>query len=156
MPYLGPLVSIGWSGLKTSINPKWAAVKDQRLPKNTTTARSMLSIHEFARRKITYKREASGDTWQKPMDTMALGSGDCEDICLVERALLLNAGYKDEDIELMIVRDLVTREDHALLWVNHHYLDNRTPQVLHVSQFKDYLPVSGHRAGQSYLYGRIV
>lgn len=151
----GPLVSIGWGAIKAPLNPKWAAVKDARLPKSTTTARSMLSVHTFVRGAIRYKREV-GDNWQKPADTLALGTGDCEDICLVERALLLNAGYKDEDIELMIVRDLVTREDHALLWVNQHYLDNRTPQVLHVSQFKDYLPVSGHRAGQSYLYGRTV
>lgn len=152
----GPLVSIGWGAVETSLNPKWAAVKDIRVPKNTTTARSMLSVHSFARGAINYRREIDGDNWQKPADTLALGNGDCEDICIVERALLLNAGYKDEDIELMIVRDLVTREDHALLWVNQHYLDNRTPQVLHVSQFKDYRPIMGHRAGHSYLYGRVV
>lgn len=151
----GPLVSIGWGAITTAPYPKWVAVKDLRLPKGVTTARSMADVHSFARSKISYRREV-GDTWQKPADTLALGHGDCEDICLVERALLLNAGYRDEDIELMIVLDLITKEWHALLWVKEHYLDNRTDKVLHVSQFKDYRPVTGHRNGHSYLYGRIV
>lgn len=152
---VGPLVSLGWGAVKTSPYPKWLAVKDVRVPVATSKAKNMPDIHAFARKHIAYKAEA-GDVWQKPLDTLAIGAGDCEDICLVERALLLNAGYKDEDIELMIVWDRVTRQWHALLWVKEHYLDNRTDKVLHVSQFKDYQPVMGHRAGHSYIYGRIV
>jgi predicted transglutaminase-like cysteine proteinase len=152
----GPLVSIGWSSIKTMTNPKWLAVMDERLPKSTSEARSMQGVHDFARSHISYRRDPAGtDSWQKPAETMRLGLGDCEDICIVERCLLLNAGYKAENIELMVVRDLVTREYHALLWVNQHYLDNRARMVLHVSQFKDYLPVYGHRHDGTYLYGRI-
>lgn len=153
----GPLVSVGWSALKTSPNPKWLAVKDLRLPKTTSEARTMAGIHAFALKRIRYQREPLGrDSWQKPADTLALGHGDCEDYGIVERALALNAGYRDEDIELMIVHDLVTHQVHSLLWIKEHYLDIRTAQVLHVSQFKDYQPITGHRAGNSYMYGRIV
>ena len=154
MPYLGPLVSIGWSALKVAPNPKWLSVKDDRLPKATTRAKTMPGVHAFARQAIHYRPDVD-DFWQRPADTMRLGHGDCEDICIVERALLINAGYRDEDIELMVVRDLITREDHALLWVKEHYLDNRTAQVLHVSQFKDYRPITGHRQGDSFIYGKI-
>jgi predicted transglutaminase-like cysteine proteinase len=116
----------------------------------------MQGVHAFARKKIIYRREPEArDIWQKPADTLATGHGDCEDICIVERCLLLNAGYRDSDIELMVVQDLVTRETHALLWVKEHYLDNRYAGVLHVSQFKDYRPITGHRAGESFLYGKV-
>lgn len=154
---MGPLESIGWRGLEIAPNPKWLAVKDLRVPKEVTTARGMGDIHLFVRGHIKYQKEALGsDSWQKPADTLALGLGDCEDFCILERALLLNAGYRNSRIELMVVKDILTREDHALLWVDEHYLDNRTAQVLHVSQFKDYRPITGHRADKSYLYGRIV
>lgn len=152
-PY-SPLASIGWGVVKASPDPKWLAVKDERLPKNTTDAKSMQAVHDFARRSISYRKDI-GDEWKGPARTLKDGFGDCEDICILERALLLNAGYRQEDTELMIVRDLITREDHALLWVKEHYLDNRTAQVLHVSQFKDYRPIMGHRAGLSYVYGRV-
>ena len=153
----GPLVSVGWSAVKTATNPKWLAVKDLRLPKSTSEARSMAGVHSFAMKKIRYTAEPPDrDNWQKPADTLAMGTGDCEDYGIVERCLLINAGYRDEDIELMIVRDLLWQRHHALLWVKEHFLDIRTPLVLHVSQFKDYRPISGHRASGSYLYGRIV
>lgn len=153
----GPLVSVGWSAIRTAPNPKWLSVKDLRLPKSTSEARTMAGIHAFALKKIRYVREPLGrDSWQKPADTMALATGDCEDYGIVERCLALNAGYRDEDIELMVVHDLIAQQAHALLWIKEHYLDIRTPQVLHVSQFKDYRPISGHRAGDSFVYGRIV
>lgn len=156
----GPLVSVGWSAIRVAANPKWLAIKDLRLPKGTSEARTMAGIHAFALKKIRYKRELLGqDVWQKPADTMALGTGDCEDIGIVERALAINAGYRDIDIELMIVHDLQAHQAHSLLWIKEHYLDIFTNQVLHVSQFRpdrDYRPIAGHRASESFIYGRIV
>lgn len=151
---MGPLLSLGWKALPTRPYPKWLAVKDARVRADLAPGRTIDDIHSFARSHIDYCRE-SGDDWQEPAETLALGTGDCEDICLLERALLLNLGYPDDDIELMIVRDLVTREDHALLFVGDHYLDNRIAAPLPATQFKDYRPITGHRAGASYLYGRV-
>lgn len=144
---------LDWTTVRVTDFPQWVAVKDLRLPPGTCPARSMQGVHDWARSHIRYQRDAV-DEWSKPGDTLARGYGDCEDICIVERALLLNAGYRDRDIEMMVCRDLVTHEDHAVLWVKQHYCDNRSAAVLHVSQFKDYWPVYGHKGDGSYVYAR--
>lgn len=147
----------GWTGIKYSaVSPKWLAVKDERVQYNPACS-NMPSTHKWVRGNIQYKAEiALKDMWQKPSETLQCRSGDCEDICILERALLIAAGYLNSDIEMLIVWDLLTREYHALLFVKDHFLDNRVQGVLHVSQFRDYRPFMGYRGNQAFLYGRTI
>jgi predicted transglutaminase-like cysteine proteinase len=75
------------------------------------------------------KQWGSLDRWSTPLETLSTGYGDCEDYAIAKFVALKQAGLADEDVRLILVRDLVVNEDHAVVaarlgskWV---ILDNR-------------------------------
>ena len=69
------------------------------------------------------------DRWSAPLVTMATGLGDCEDYAIAKYVALTEAGLAPDDVKLVIVRDPVIGEDHAVvtarldgIWI---VLDNR-------------------------------
>jgi predicted transglutaminase-like cysteine proteinase len=69
------------------------------------------------------------DRWSAPLVTLANGRGDCEDYAIAKYAALREAGVPEQDVRLVIVRDLTSGEDHAVTaarvdgkWI---VLDNR-------------------------------
>ena len=85
------------------------------------------------------------DRWAPPLDALARGAGDCEDYAIAKYAALRAAGIGEDDLRLLIVRDVRSREDHAVLtarldgrWL---VLDNRRLLLLEDSQLPDYVPL---------------
>lgn len=128
----------GWGSLKAPPYAKWEAVKDKTLPPIDGVF-DPATAHRFVREKITYRPEGLDD-WSEPALTLKRGYGDCEDFCLLERALLLAAGWKPP-IYLLIAHDLLARLDHALLVTQGEILDCRTPRLIPVASFADYRPI---------------
>jgi len=69
------------------------------------------------------------DRWSAPLATFTTGRGDCEDYAIAKYVALLEAGVAEDDLRLVIVRDLAVGEDHAIVaarldgaWIT---LDNR-------------------------------
>jgi predicted transglutaminase-like cysteine proteinase len=69
------------------------------------------------------------DLWSAPLITLSSGRGDCEDYAIAKYVALREAGLADDDVRLVIVRNLTTGEDHAVVaarldgnWI---VLDNR-------------------------------
>lgn len=69
------------------------------------------------------------DRWSAPLETLSTGRGDCEDYAIAKYVALREAGTADDDVRLVIVRDLAIGEDHAVVaarlggrWI---VLDNR-------------------------------
>jgi predicted transglutaminase-like cysteine proteinase len=69
------------------------------------------------------------DRWSAPLATLTTGRGDCEDYAIAKYVALRVAGVAEEDVRLVIVRDLAVGEDHAVVsarldggWI---ILDNR-------------------------------
>jgi predicted transglutaminase-like cysteine proteinase len=69
------------------------------------------------------------DRWSAPLVTLTTGRGDCEDYAIAKYVALRAAGVADDDVRLVIVRNLTVNEDHAVVaarldgsWV---MLDNR-------------------------------
>jgi predicted transglutaminase-like cysteine proteinase len=69
------------------------------------------------------------DRWSAPLETLATGRGDCEDYAIAKYVALREAGMADSELRLIIVRDLKSGSDHAIVaarvdgnWV---MLDNR-------------------------------
>jgi predicted transglutaminase-like cysteine proteinase len=69
------------------------------------------------------------DHWSPPLETLSTGRGDCEDYAIVKYVALLNAGFSEKDIKLVILHNLAHNEDHAVValrvddeWI---VLDNR-------------------------------
>jgi predicted transglutaminase-like cysteine proteinase len=67
------------------------------------------------------------DRWSAPLETFTTRRGDCEDYAIAKYVALKQAG--DEDLRLIIVRDLVVSENHAVVaarWGGRWFiLDNR-------------------------------
>ena len=85
------------------------------------------------------------DRWAAPLDALARGAGDCEDYAIAKYAALRVAGIGEEDLRLVVVRDVKLREDHALLAVRLDgrwlVLDNRRLLMLEDSQLPNYVPL---------------
>jgi predicted transglutaminase-like cysteine proteinase len=69
------------------------------------------------------------DRWSAPLATLTSGRGDCQDYAIAKYVALREAGVAENDVRLVIVRDLANGEDHAIVaaradekWI---VLDNR-------------------------------
>jgi predicted transglutaminase-like cysteine proteinase len=70
------------------------------------------------------------DRWSEPLETLDSNSGDCEDYAIVKYAALLAAGLPKDAVKVVILRNRLPNEDHAVVavLVDHQWLilDNRT------------------------------
>ena len=98
-----------------------------------------------------------GDRWMAPAETLARGRGDCEDYALAKRAMLRAAGVADNDLYLVVVKDLTRRADHAVLVVRAAgrflVLDNGTDRIVDSATVRDYRPIFTFTAGRTFTHG---
>jgi predicted transglutaminase-like cysteine proteinase len=55
------------------------------------------------------------DHWSPPFETMQTHRGDCEDYAIVKYVALLQAGLSPDDVKIVILRNLLPKEDHAVV-----------------------------------------
>jgi predicted transglutaminase-like cysteine proteinase len=55
------------------------------------------------------------DHWSAPFETLRSGRGDCEDYAIVKYLALLEAGLSRDDVKIVILRNLLPDEDHAVV-----------------------------------------
>src|SRR5712664_4119167 len=75
------------------------------------------------RRRCTRKREVLSesrmreicDVWSPPLATLAKGAGDCEDYAIAKFVALQEAGVSADDLRIVILRDNIRDEDHAVV-----------------------------------------
>jgi predicted transglutaminase-like cysteine proteinase len=84
------------------------------------------------------------DVWSSPLATFAQGAGDCEDYAIAKFVALRVAGIAAEDLRLVIMRDTIRQEDHAVVaarldgrWL---MLDNRHMAMVEDAQIRNYRP----------------
>jgi predicted transglutaminase-like cysteine proteinase len=85
------------------------------------------------------------DRWTSPLATLTSGRGDCEDYAIAKYVALLEAGVAESDVRLIIVRDIATGDDHAVVaarvdekWI---ILDNRRLTLLEDVAMPHVLPL---------------
>ena len=70
------------------------------------------------------------DHWSAPFETLQSGRGDCEDYAIVKYLALLEAGISEDNVRIVILKNVFPNEDHAVLAVSVDnewlILDNRT------------------------------
>ena len=85
------------------------------------------------------------DVWSSPLVTFANGAGDCEDYAIAKFVALRQAGISAEDIRIVIMRDTVRGEDHAVAAVrldgNWLTLDNRRMAMVEDAHVRNYRPL---------------
>src|SRR4051794_15752791 len=84
------------------------------------------------------------DVWSPPLATLARGAGDCEDYAIAKFVALRLAGVAAADLRLVILRDTMRHEDHAVVaarldgrWLT---LDNRHMVMVEDTQLRNHLP----------------
>src|ERR1700704_3123933 len=80
------------------------------------------------------------DVWSSPLITFTSGAGDCEDYAIAKFVALRHAGISPDDLRIVIMRDTIRGEDHAVAAarLDGHWLmlDNRRMAMIddaHVS-----------------------
>jgi len=85
------------------------------------------------------------DVWSTPLVTFAHGAGDCEDYAIAKFVALRMAGISPDDLRLVIMHDIVHREDHAVAAVrlDGHWLtlDNRRMAMVEDADIRNYRPL---------------
>ena len=85
------------------------------------------------------------DVWSSPLDTFATGAGDCEDYAIAKFAALRMAGVSSEDIRIVVLRDLIRGEDHAVVLarLDGHWLtlDNRRMAMIEDIDIRNHRPL---------------
>lgn len=155
---------------KTGFDSDWQRVGTEAVPAKTRAAigarapgslATVKRVNRWVNSKIRYveDRELFGrnDYWAGAAVTMALRSGDCEDIALTKMQILAAMGFERDDMFLTIARDNVRRADHALLVVRMDgrfiVLDNATDKILDGAYSHDYTPVLSFSTGGTWIHG---
>ncbi len=83
------------------------------------------------------------DVWTSPLVTLTRG-GDCEDYAIAKFVALRRAGMAPDDLRIVIMRDTVRGEDHAVAAarLDGHWLtlDNRRMAMVEDSGIRNYRP----------------
>lgn len=85
------------------------------------------------------------DRWSAPLETLTAGRGDSEEYAIAKYVALRAAGIAEDDIRLVIVRDLAVNEDRAIVvarldgsWI---VLDNRWLALAEDFQMRHVIPL---------------
>jgi predicted transglutaminase-like cysteine proteinase len=85
------------------------------------------------------------DVWTSPLVTFSHGAGDCEDYAIAKFVALHQAGISAEDLRIVIIRDTIRGEDHAVAAarLDGHWLalDNRRMAMVEDDNLKNYRPL---------------
>lgn len=85
------------------------------------------------------------DHWAAPLATLASGAGDCEDYAIAKLVALRETGVAQSDLRLVIVRDHLFNEDHAVLAARFEgrwrILDNRRLAMVEDTQMRQTEPL---------------
>ena len=85
------------------------------------------------------------DVWSSPLATLARGAGDCEDYAIAKFIALQRAGISPDDLRIVIMRDTIRGEDHAVAAarLDGHWLtlDNRRMAMVEDAQVRNYRPL---------------
>jgi predicted transglutaminase-like cysteine proteinase len=84
------------------------------------------------------------DVWTSPLATLARGGGDCEDYAIAKYVALRRAGLAPEDLRIVVLRDTIHGEDHAVAaarldgrWLT---LDNRRMAMVEDADVRNVRP----------------
>jgi predicted transglutaminase-like cysteine proteinase len=85
------------------------------------------------------------DVWTTPLTTFAHGAGDCEDYAIAKFVALRLAGIAPDDLRIVIMRDTIYGEDHAVAAarLDGHWLmlDNRHMAMVEDVDITNYRPL---------------
>lgn len=156
-------VSWAWDGPRILLNaatlPAAARAKAARLvalvegQRGAPVAQQLEQVNQFFNQQVDWRDDAlvwgQTDYWASPLQTLAKGAGDCEDLVMAKYFALLGMGVPEASLRLVYVRaelDGRTQAHMVLAWyaspgAEPLILDNLDPVVRRASQRRDLAPV---------------
>ena len=143
----------------TPLDKRWHAVQQARVAgADATWAKSLRGfgleeraelVNRFVNNRVRFtddqRQFGRADVWSTASETLRRGRGDCEDYAIAKLQLLRAAGVSDRDLYLVVLKDLVRRQDQAVLVVRADdrmlLLDNGSDELLDPEQVSDYRPI---------------
>jgi predicted transglutaminase-like cysteine proteinase len=156
---------------RTPLNARWVKVENARVHGAAAQFADSISdrdkiaqleaVNRYVNRRVQFvddqRRFGRADVWTSADQTLISGKGDCEDYAIAKLQLLRRAGFSDRDLYLVIVKDLISRADHAVLVVRAaggmHVLDNGTESLLDSESMRDYRPILTFAANGTWTHG---
>jgi predicted transglutaminase-like cysteine proteinase len=106
---------------------------------NTAGIKSFQDYTQWLQKNIQYKKDAKGDEWSLPEQTLARGYGDCEDFAFLNAAFLQLLGYKPKVLAMV---GGIKNEGHAICVFNkdgyYFWFDNTRLKKLRASSMKEF------------------
>jgi predicted transglutaminase-like cysteine proteinase len=127
----------------------------------TDRAEQLRQVNSTVNHALTFREDSrtygQADHWASAQESLRRGAGDCEDYAIAKMQILRAAGVPARDLHLVIVRDLVRRQDHAVLAVRtgdgFAILDSNTDKVLRADQVSDYRPIMTFSTEGTWIHG---
>lgn len=123
-----------------------------------THSNPLAMVNRWVNWHVRFVDDRNADQWSSAVDTLARGSGDCEDFAIAKMALLQRLGVPADDMFLVLVRERLRPVDHAVLAVRRdggfQVLDSRTDLVRPAEEITDYLPMLSYSGSFAWTYGR--
>lgn len=158
---------------RTSLADRWSLVANAPVPnrpevadivrqlRGQPRARQLDLVNRWMNHRLEFASDqevyGEADHWAPLSESLPRGRGDCEDYAIGKMQLLRAAGVPAKDMYLLIARDLVRRQDHALLIVrldsDFMVLDSSNDLLLTDQEVHDYQPVMSFSGEQSWLHG---
>jgi len=92
-----------------------------------------------------FTQHGVADKWTAPLATLTSGLGDCEDYAIAKYVVLREAGVAVDDLRLVLVRDRIAGQDHAVLAVREGgrwlILDNRNVVLQEATEVPHFVPL---------------
>jgi predicted transglutaminase-like cysteine proteinase len=92
-----------------------------------------------------FEQHGVADVWSAPLASFTSGRGDCEDYAIAKYVLLRESGVAEKDLRLLLVRDTLIHQDHAVLAVREDgrwlVLDNRWTLVPESTEVRHLMPL---------------
>lgn len=111
------IIATDSSGQWRRANQFFTGIRSEATSDDSRTMEQLMAIWKDVARKCRYqydaKRISGGDSWESPIDTYRVGSGDCEDTSLLLVDMLIGHGF---DARVALGRH--DREGHAWAVVN--------------------------------------
>ncbi|KTE16716.1 transglutaminase-like cysteine peptidase [Sphingopyxis sp. H115] len=124
-------------------------------------AATLERVNQWVNRRIAYIGDEGNyrqrDFWATAAETVARGSGDCEDFAILKMHMLRAAGIDDDRMKLVLLRDLAINADHAFLMVRSEagwvVLDNMTDRIYDGRQANGVRPIMSFSGDRRWIHG---
>lgn len=124
-------------------------------------ATTLERVNLWVNRQIAYADDERNyrqrDFWATADETVARGSGDCEDYAILKMHMLRAAGIDGDRMKLVLLRDLAINADHAFLMVRSQagwvVLDNMTDRIYDGRQANAVRPIMSFSGDRRWIHG---